>query len=291
MTRLAETLARHVTSQPSPLLSNYELFRLLWSIYATGEAKYARGNTPSREVFRRTRYLLRAEGIIRQDADYSTYWRVIAKPEAAAEDIVCSVDPDCRISHISALQRYGLTNRRPEALFLTEPTIAIRRQRLRERMEHDYTDALNEYADDIEPIRATKHPLRVRGRPIEIEATKFVGDQVEIKGTLSRIGTIGQTFLDTLESPGRCGGIAHVLDIWQEHATTYLDEIITCIDRDVRPILKVRAGYILDERIGISDPRITTWSTFAQRGSSRVLNPGSPFASTFSEKWMLSVNV
>lgn len=291
MTQVAETLARALTSQPKPVVSNYDIFRELWIIYQSGTAKYLRGETPSREVFRRTRSLLRSEGIIRQDHDYSAHWRLLDKPDAPAEDVICSVDPFCHIAHLSALQRYGLTNRRPEHLLLVEPTPVLRRELVRELMERDYGEVLEGPHADIEPAKAVMHPDMVRGRPISIDTTKFSGDQIPIKGSLSRIATIGQTFLDTLASPDLSGGMSHVLDIWSQHAATYLEEIIERVTRAEKGIWKVRAGYILEEHIGIHDPRISAWASFAQRGSSRVLDPGKPFAPLFSEKWMLSLNV
>ncbi|WP_174297455.1 hypothetical protein [Sphingomonas bacterium] len=291
MTQLAETLARALLRQPKPVLSNYDIFRELWGIYRSGSAKYLRGVTPNRDVFRRTRSLLRSEGIIRQDSDYSSHWRIVDRPDAPAEDVVCSVDPFCHIAHLSALQRYGLSNRRPESLFLVEPTPDLRRQLVREQMEHDYGDSLGDPEADIEPAKAVTHPGTVRGRPVAIDTTKFAGDQIAIKGSLSRIATVGQTFLDTLDSPDRCGGMSHVLDIWTEHGPTYCEEIIERMERAEKPIWKVRAGFILEEYIGIRDDRIAGWVRFAQRGSSRVLDPGKSFAPKFSEKWMLSLNV
>ena len=291
MTQVAETLARALASQRRPVLSNYDIFRELWVIYQSGTAKYLRGETPSREVFRRTRSLLRSEGIIRQDHDYSSHWRLVDKPDAPAEDVICSVDPFCHIAHLSALQRYGLTNRRPEHLLLVEPTPVLRRQLVRELMERDYGEVLEDPNADIEPAKAVMHPETVRGRPVSIGTTKFAADQLPVKGSLSRIATVGQTFLDTLDNPDLSGGMSHVLNIWFEHAATYLEEIIERLTRAEKGIWKVRAGYILEEHIGIRDPRISAWASFAQRGSSRVLDPGKPFASSFSEKWMLSLNV
>jgi len=290
-TRVAEALALALSRQPKLVLSNYDLFRELWNIYKNGTAKYLRGETPSRELFRRTRSLLRSEGIIRQDNDYGSHWRLLDRPDAPAEDVVCIVDPFCHIAHLSALQRYGLTNRRPEHLLLVEPIPVLRRRLVRKVMEHDYGEILEAPFIDIEPAKAVSHPQTVRGRSISINTTKFSTDSIQIKGSFSRIATIGQTFLDTLESPDLSGGMSHVLDIWAEHAVVYLEEIIERVTRAEKGIWKVRAGYILEQHVGICDQRIAAWANFAQRGSSRVLDPGKPFAPFFSERWMLSLNV
>jgi hypothetical protein len=81
-------------------------------------------------------------------------------------------------------------------------------------------DVLENPDADIEPAKAVSHPDTVRRRPIAIDTTKFSGDKLPIKGSLSRIATISQTFLDTQDSPDLSGGMSHILDIWTEHATT-----------------------------------------------------------------------
>ena len=85
--------------------------------------------------------------------------------------------------------------------------------------------------------------------------------------------------------------MSHVLDAWEEHAGTYLDEIVAAVDTATSGLAKSRAGYILEERLGLHHRGIERWKAFAQRGGSRKLDPARDFAPPFSEKWMISLNV
>ena len=70
----------------------------------------------------------------------------------------------------------------------------------------------------------------------------------------------------------------------------HLDQIIESVDEYAAKLPKVRAGYILNEVMGLTDERVLAWRSFAQRGSSQKLDPEKPFSSTYSDKWMLSLN-
>ncbi|WP_157956306.1 hypothetical protein [Acuticoccus yangtzensis] len=291
MTSLGEALAKRLEALGSPLVSDYVLFREMWAVFERGEARYLRGEYPSREQFQRTRALLKQERVIINDADYGRMWRVLSVSDEPADEIVCLADPHGYISHLSAMQRYGLTERRPEALFLTLPAAALVKELNAQLFASDYQGRLPEGDVYVPPLKNIAHPKRVRKRLLNTYSTRRYGKFRRLRGKHARIATIGQTFLDMLDLPARCGGMLHVLSVWAESAPIYLEEIIARVDAAQDPILKVRAGYILDEQLGITDRRVLAWKSFAQRGSSRVLDPGEPFRETHSEEWMLSINV
>jgi predicted transcriptional regulator of viral defense system len=106
-----------------------------------------------------------------------------------------------------------------------------------------------------------------------------------------RVASVGQTFLDMLREPQYCGGISHVLEVFEEQAEQYLAVILKTLEREGNSIDKVRAGYVLHERLGLSHPTIESWKAFAQRGSSRVLVAGEPYSNIYSEAWCLSLNL
>lgn len=291
MTYLGEALAELLVESKRPLVSNYEIFSHLWQLYAQGDVKYLRSEHPSQNSYQRTKSLLTSEGILRKDADYRGLWRVLPLSDVPADEAVCLADPFCYISHLSAMQRYGLTDRRPEALFITQPDHATMRALLNKHRQEKFEQALAVQGRFIERITAPKHPAKVRERPLSILASRHLGHYREVRGGFARIASIGQTFLDMVEFPERCGGMRHVLDVWDEHAETYLEEIIARIDTAPKDIHKIRAGYILSEHLGIRDARVLLWQAYAQRGGSRVLDPERPYSDHFSEDWMLSINV
>ena len=64
------------------------------------------------------------------DSDFrSGIWRVTQSTRAgSAEEIACIADPFSYVSHLSAMQRYSLTDRSPKALHLT--SVSQRMQKL-----------------------------------------------------------------------------------------------------------------------------------------------------------------
>ena len=68
-----------------------------------------------------------------------------------------------------------------------------------------------------------------------------------------------------------------------------LDVLVHQVDRFDVAVLRQRVGYLLD-RLDLSDPRIERWRTSARRGGSSKLVGAEPYASSYDERWNLSLN-
>jgi predicted transcriptional regulator of viral defense system len=291
LTRAGKVLADTLEATGRPIVTPYDLFQQIIAIYKSGQNLYLRKDIPELDDYRRLRRNLIEANIIASDRDYGhRAYRVLSISDLPADDICCLVDPFCYISHLSAMQRYGLTDRRPDSLHLSRAIAKILRQMADEKMRDDaLKTALS--APSTVPLSVAQHPPRVRGRKVYVFQTAHPGKSVPVRASSARISTIGQTFADMVEEPSFCGGMSHVLDVWKQHAKIYLDDIIAAVDNSHSSIAIVRAGYILDELLATNDSRIDRWTKFAQRGGSRLLDPTKPYAPTYSERWMISVNV
>jgi predicted transcriptional regulator of viral defense system len=123
------------------------------------------------------------------------------------------------------------------------------------------------------------------------QSSKHRGAYKNIKGRTLRVSTLGRTFLDMLRNPELCGGMHHVIEVYEEYAETYQRLIVDEIEQHGAPIDKVRAGYLLDKRVKLKNPTVESWVRFAQRGGSRKLDASAEYAPRWSDKWCLSLNI
>lgn len=290
LTRAGAYLSSMLEEHGKPIIMPFEFFRFICQMHREAPRRqlYLRRKAPTLDDYNRLKLMLREADVIGTDRDYGRRGviRVMAVPDLPAEDIICLVDSTCYVSHLSAMQRWGLTDRRSDALMLTRPDRKTVTAQLRIRIAKSLGEDEEKHF-----LKIVRHPKRVRDRPVRIYESKAAGTSIQSRGSEARLSTIGQTFLDMLQEPVLCGGMAHILDIWEEHAETYLDEVVTAVDTATSGLVKSRAGYILEERLGLQRPDIERWKAFRQRGSSRKLDPAKPFAPTYSETWMISLNV
>ena len=199
-------------------------------------------------------------------------------------------DPTCHVSHLSAMQRWGLTDRSPNALILTRPDRESAAAQLHARMA-ELPDAGEV---DCPVLKVIKHPARVRRRTVHVHESKAAGEILRSRGEEVRLSTIGQ-------------------DLSRHAAQTRFvrAECLTCsmsgrrmrrpilkrssrvaVDGSPSSLVKSRAGYIIEERLGAcAHPAVEPWKALGQRGGSRKLDPARDFSPEFSETWMISLNV
>lgn len=291
---LGDALAKILADRDEPIVTEYDFYVLSAGLVRKGELAGEKiKRLPTRWDVARSRGALRSlekKQVVIPDRDFrSGVYRITQATSAGtAEDACCLVDPFCYVSHLSAMQRYGLTERAPEALHLTTPSRPIWNRLRDEKMGRELLADMGVAYPQL--IRIGFRP-NVRRRPVMLHESSHPARPLGVRGGYTRISSIGRTFVDMLSEPRLCGGMHHILDIWENEAGAWLDQIIDEVDAVEAKIIKMRAGYILSERMGIDDPRILEWSRFAQRGGSRKLDPDTAYAPVFSEKWMISLNV
>lgn len=295
-TKLSAAVLALLEEERRAVVTPYMLFLVLRRLFTpeNHQKLYLRADAPTTENLRKLTANLSDTGGIEVDPDYGrSVFRVLPVGESPADEVCPLANPFGYISHLSAMQRWGLTDRRPEALHLTMPPPSAARPLIEQRMATDYNTPLSDLPlNQVAKLHFIRHPETVRGRKISVYETKHPGQWLQVRDSHARLATIGQTFVDTVERPQYCGGMAHALDVWREHAGIYQQEIIAAVDKVESPIVKVRAGYLLDDMMGLgNDLRVQGWVRFAQRGSARVLDPTKDFSPDHSEKWMLSINV
>ena len=290
LTEADKCLADKLREMNQAVITRYGFFRLIQEMYREGTVRSLRRDTvPNERFYYRYFGKLARLDMIDPDPDYgSRLVRVRIVSSQPVEEIVCLADPLCQLSHLSAMQRWGLTDRFPGVMIFTRPDKETARMRLVEMMENDPYPLPPERFR----LRPVDHPPRVRNRAIQVTESRAPGDCVEMPDRPLRLATIGQTFLDMLQRPELCGGMSHVLEVCDEHAEHWYEEIIAAVNACSKKVVKCRAGYILEERVGIRHKAIDTWkASTPQRGGSCKLDPSRDYAPVFSESWMLSLNV
>lgn len=229
--------------------------------------------------------------VLAPDDDFrSGIWRIVqAVTAGTAEEACCLADPFCYVSHLSAMHRYNLSDRTPVELHLTTPDRPTWNKMRDEKMDADLASISPRL--EVPLLNRIGFKKRVRKREVMLHETKHPAEPVAIRGESARIAPIGHVFVEMLEDPKLCGGMRHVLDVWESDARDWISEIVDEVDRHTSKIVRVRAGYIIEERLEIQLGRVANWARDAQRGGSRKLDPDAPYAPTYSDRWMLSLNV
>ncbi|BCM24149.1 type IV toxin-antitoxin system AbiEi family antitoxin domain-containing protein [Methyloradius palustris] len=293
---LLKALANELARLPQPVITSYQLGRLIFDAYLTnsiGEEKLSlKKNIPEKTQYNNVLNSMLGTGVLSKVSGLpGNFFKILGKPEVDADEVICSIDPFCYISHLSAMEYHGITDRLPRIVFVSTPPPSNWRGYAMEQMHKDLKENLNIYIEQRFPLLTRPHPKKISGKLVEYKNNSHMGAYKIVHGRSLRVSTIGRTFLDMLREPELCGGIQHVIDVYKEHSKQYLRLILDELDLHGKDIEKVRAGYILEDQVGISNPRIDAWQGSVQRGGSRKLDPNNEYSSFFSERWALSLNL
>ncbi len=206
-------------------------------------------------------------------------------------EVACSVDPFAYVSHLSAMEYHGITDRFSKILYLCTPPDREWKEQAAARMDKDLKELKGSYLAAKLPALRFQKLERIDGVRVELMRRSHRGAFKTIKSPSIRVAMLGRTFLDMLREPELCGGMQHVIDTYREYAIKYLKLIIDEVDKHGTLMEQARAGYLLETVCGLSNPLIDAWASKVQRGGSRKLDPQAEYAPFFSKRWALSVNV
>jgi predicted transcriptional regulator of viral defense system len=294
---LNEAVVHALKGHKAPVLTNYALGLVVYKVVKAGAIGSQRLLLRSYNL-KRTHYtqvirFLLDWGIATPVKGFpqNSVITLLGQPAPNPFEVICTVDPFAYISHLSAMEYHGLTDRIPSEVFITSPPSREWRRLADERMKKDLLHDIQSYLEAGFPRLHRIKFSSVNKRTVRVTRRKNAGAYLVTEQGAVRASSIGRTFLDMLQAPDHCGGIQHVIDVFRVHAKDRKGLIISEIERHGTDIDKVRAGYILEDICDIHDPTIDRWhENVVQRGGSRKLYAGAPYASEFSERWCLSLN-
>lgn len=295
---LTKAITLYLGGLNQPVITAYELGLLIFNLYVSkkylGETiTNIRKDYPSSEIYRgRTKSLL-SLGILSQNKNFSEnkVFNTLGRKNLNPQEIICSVDPFCYVSHLSAMEWHGLTNRFSKTIFITTPSPKDWSAFAKQQMQKDLGDSLHLYIDSGFPQLQKMNCLKIDGLNLNKYSSRHLGAFKSIKGSSLRVSTIGRTFLDMVNDPKLCGGIRHVVDIYQNFGQQYSTLIINESEQHANLIEKTRIGYLLDELCNVKNDVLDKWAKNVKRGGSRKLDPNAEYSSQYSEKWCLSLNI
>ena len=278
-----------------PVITAYRLGVIVFRLVRAGrvDGHLLRVRAVNRRQYRQAITFLTSYGVLSPVRELATdaAFTVLGRSSVSAAEIACTVDPFAYVSHLSAMELHGLTDRVAQTLYLSSPDPKAWKAHAAALMEKDLGAELEAYVEAGFPQLQRARMEKLMGTAVRITHSAHLGAFRRTPESEVRVATIGRTFLDMLREPALCGGIHHVLGIYREHAERNLALIVAEVDQHGGPIDKVRAGYVLEELCGLTHPSFEEWQTHAARGGSRRLVAANEYAPTYSERWALSLNV
>jgi len=286
-------ISRYLHESDRNIMTTHDLSLLLFTLMEKGEYKGERLNikrTPNKKDISYYVSQLQYYGVIQEDGELSNVYQILARPKISLDEKISQADPFAVISYLSAMQYHGITDRRSSIVYYRTANLQTRKAAIHDSL----SKALGEYEYDKYiksgmPSMTIFHPKKPN--LVHSVHSSSIEKHYVLSHGKGKVASIASCFLQMLQKPEFCGGIYHVIDVFEEYSEVYLNLIVNFIDRHGTSIDKVRAGYILDERLKLRHEVIENWVQYSQRGGSRKLDSTAAYQPKYSEKWALSINI
>jgi len=287
---ILESLEEQLAANRRRVVSDWRTMLLLQEAAKTVPESQRRWHSPPRNISEARTLLQRlaSSGNLEAYRSYHHLYRVVspyAKQDPIGEDeILMELHPYAALSHQSALVFHQVTDQLPKEIHASVPTG-------RSSGLLPVGTKQSEWFPGMSSIRghlaSTIGEIPINWHQLE----KFFGfAEYSPQGYPVRVMTLEKTLIDGLATPEWCGGLNNVLRAWMNAKDALnLKSVIKLTDRQDVGVLRQRVGYVL-EKLGFLDPELDVWTSKAVRGGSSKLLASAPFAPTFSERWMLSLN-
>lgn len=125
----AKALTYSITRLNQPVVTLYQISVLVCNLFLSKSFQGApislrRFNFPDRAYLFKQKQYLEKVGILQTNKNFpgKSVFNVFENPVLlSAEEIICVVDPFAYISHLSAMEFHGLTDRIPSSIFYSTP--------------------------------------------------------------------------------------------------------------------------------------------------------------------------
>lgn len=200
-------------------------------------------------------------------------------------EVLMETHPCVAASHHTAMGFHGLTDDQPKSIHAMVPTSM-----------GDLGVPTGTTVQDWEslPRAPARFPAQILGRVVRwhrVQPKRFVGVREYFpEGWSVRVTTPERTLIDGLLTPEHCGGIGAVLQGWARARDLFaVDDAVQIVEALDIAVLRQRVGFIM-ESLGLAHDALESWRARSVRGGSSRLCANAPYASTFSERWSLSLN-
>ena len=266
---------------------------------------------PNLEFYKLCDYLIDERVLIGFNHNSRGYSYFIKKGTTPTSEMAISaLYPLGFLSHLSAMNLYALSNTKSSGIYFTCPNrsdwkkLCLKNIKKRFKGLSIAMPVSNKYIEINGFIFSTQSILdpypnqKILEEAGSNKALIIINKKSSVESEWwnnCHIQNIVDLYLDMLKAPHYCGGISHVLKIYQDHLIEdqkLLSDILDILDKTGSIIDKARVGCILNKVFAIESSQLDKWKfeQIGKRGSSRKLFSNFEFDSFFDEEWNISIN-